>query len=236
MTTAPKTTAQAGTMIATLQIKREGLVETIDGFAERRREFAVAAELGDDDAAAELQKIEAEEAGARSSLQTLDFALHEVALLRDKLAAQEANKLDIRNAIELDEAISGLLELDDQCDDALDAARALLIRRDAFKAANAATLRRIPRKRLGSMIGRENEVTASLQAYFSEYLNAGKSYGSIRVVDGDAKYYGRQSPRQQERGPRTLTPFEKAMQREINSRSAPPVEVAAIPRQVARRR
>jgi hypothetical protein len=233
--TAPRTSAQAITMIATLQIKREGLVETIDGFAERRREFSVAAELGDDVAALELQKIEAEEARARSSLQTLDFALHEVALLRDKLAAQEANKLDIRNAIELDEAISGLLELDDEIDDSLDHARALLAKRADFKREKAQVLRRQPGKMLHAMLGRDSETAESILSYFDKYLaghNAGRTYASLtRISEFDSRYYGgRPSPRMLERGPRNLSPFEKTFRKAI-APSRGPIEL----RQATRR-
>jgi len=221
MTTAPKTAAQARTMIATLQAKRAGLVQTIDGSTFRRKGLAVAAEFGDVDARDELGEIEAEEAAAKASIAQLDLVVAEVENMRDALHAQEANKLDIRNAIELDEAIAGLLEIDDECDQALDHARDLLAKRADFKREQAQILRRIPGKMIGAMLGREREVEAALQSYFSEYLNAGKSYGSTRIADGDSRYYGKQSPHQIERGPRTLTPFQKAMQREIGSRSAP---------------
>jgi hypothetical protein len=234
MTTAPKTAAQARTMIATLQAKRAGLVQTIDGSTFRRKGLAVAAEFGDVDARDELGEIEAEEATAKASIAQLDLVVAEVENMRDALHAQEANKLDIRNAIELDEAIDGLLSLDDQIDDAMDAARDLLAKREEYRKENAAILRRQPGKDFSSMIGRESEIGESISAYFDKQLRGGKTFASItRVVDWDSKYYGRQSRRQTERGPRELSPFERMLKRNIGPRSAP-IEVA-IPRQAARR-
>jgi hypothetical protein len=236
MTTSPKTSAQAATMLETLQAKRAGLVQTIYTGAERRRGLATAAEFGDVKASEALRKIEAEEATALRSLENLDIVIGQVEQMSSTLQAKEAVELESWNAEVLDQAIDGLLALDDKIDDALDRARALLAKREEFKSANAATLRRIPGKLLGAGLGRERELATSLSAYFDQYLGGG-SYAAITpVADFDSRYYGKQSPRQIERGPRELTPFERMIRREISSRSAPPIEVAMPPRQAARRR
>jgi hypothetical protein len=238
--TAPKTSAAAIAMIATLQAKRAGLVQTIDTGAERRKGLATAAEFGDVSASAALRKIEAEETEARGSLQNLDIVIGEMERTRDTLQAQEANELASQNAAELSEAIDGLLELDDEIDDALDHARALLAKREEFKREKSQILRRIPGKMAGSMIGRDSEPATSLLSYFDRYLgwlNAGVSYASItRISDWDSRYYGRQSPRQLERGPRELSPFELALRRAIApSRASHSTIAVAQPKQATRR-
>jgi hypothetical protein len=234
MTTSPKTSGQAASMIETLQAKRAGLVQTIDGSTFRRKGLAVAAEFGDVDARDELGEIEAEEATAKASIAQLDLVVAEVEQMRITLAAKEAASRASRESAELTSTIEQLLELDDQCDDALDFARDLLAKREEFKREQAQILRRIPGKMIGAMLGREREVEAALQSYFSEYLNAGKSYGSTRIADGDSRYYGKQSARQIERGPRELTPLERTLRQAFAPRVAP--TEMAIPRQAARRR
>jgi hypothetical protein len=229
----PKTSAAAIAMLDELQVKRCALVQTIDSGAERCRGLAVAAHLGDTDAAEELSELETEEVAAQGSLRNLDAAIAGIDQMREALEAKEAATRENRDLVELTSTIDELLELDDQCDDALDAARDLLARRADFRLERSKILRRMPGKFAGSMIGRDSEVSSALQAYFSEYLNAGKSYGSIRIVDGDASYYSRQSPGQIARGPRVLSPFERMMRRELAPRGAP-IEVA-IPRQETRR-
>jgi hypothetical protein len=224
-TTAPKTAAQATSMIATLQAKRAGLVQTIDTGGERRKGLATKAEFGDDSAKAALSKIETEEATARGALQNLEIVINEMERTRDTLQAQEAVALEGQNSAELSAAIDGLLALDDEIDDALEHARTLLTRRDEFKAANSATLRRIPGKMVGAMLGRDSEIGDSLLAYFDRqlaWMRGDKNYAAItRVADWDSRYYRKQSPRMIERGPRELSPFERTMQRELGPRSAP---------------
>jgi len=234
MTTSPKTAAQATGMIATLQAKRAGLVQTIGAGADRCRGLAVAAHLGDADAAEELREIETEEAAARGLLRNLDAAIAGIEQIREALVAKETTARESRESVELTSTIDELLELDDECDDALDRARDLLAKRDAFKAANTAILRRIPNKMLGAMLGREREVEMSLSAYFDKYLGGGGSYGAItRIAEFDSKYYGRRSPRMIERGPRPLSSFERTLRQAFAPRVAP-TEVA-IPRQANRR-
>jgi hypothetical protein len=234
--TAPKTTGQAASILATLQEKRSALTATIAGAADRCRGLVVAAHF-DTDAADELTEIEAEAATARAALKNLDLAIDEVAQMRDALAARETVIRDSRNVAELAATVEQLLELADQCDDALDFARELLERREAFKREKALILRRASiGKLLGSMIGREGEVALAVGAYFDKWQTGGSYSAITRIAEFDGRYYGKSSPRMIERGPRTLTPFEKMMQREIVSRSAPPIEAAAIPRQAARRR
>ena len=224
-TTAPKTAAQATSMIATLQAKRAGLVQTIDTGGERRKGLATKAEFGDDSAKAELSKLETEEATARGALQNLEIVINEMERTRDTLQAQEAVALEGQNSAELSAAIDGLLSIDDEIDDALEHARALLAKRDEYKRANSAILRRMPGKNFGSMLGRDSEIGDSLLAYFDRqlaWMRGGKSYAAItRVVDWDSRYYHKQSPRMIERGPRELSPFERTMQRELGPRSAP---------------
>jgi hypothetical protein len=212
-------------MIATLQAKRAGLVQKIDTGAERRKGLATAAEFGDDSAKAALSKIETEEATARGALQNLDIVIAEIERTRDTLQAQETAELDSRNAAELSQAIDGLLSIDDEIDDALEHARALLARRDEFKRANSAILRRMPGKNFGSMLGRDSEIGDSLLAYFDRqlaWMRGGKSYAAItRVADWDSRYYGKQSPLMIERGPRELSPFERAWRKTLSPRGAP---------------
>jgi hypothetical protein len=238
--TTPKTAAQAATMIETLQASRLALVDTIASSAERRKEFATAAHFGDVSAKAALSKIETEEAQARGSLQNLDIVIGEMERTRDALQTQEANEIANQNAAELSEAIDGLLELDDEIDDALDHARALLAKREEFKREKSQILRRIPGKMAGSMIGRDSEPATSLLSYFDKYLgwlNGGTSYAAItRVADWDSRYYGRQSPRQLERGPRELSPFELALRRAMLPSKTPhaTIEVAQLKQAVRR--
>ena len=224
-TTAPKTAAQAISMIATLQAKRAGLVQTIDTGGERRKGLATKAEFGDDSAKAALGKIETEEATARRALQNLEIVINEMERTRDVLQAQETAELDSRNAAELSQAIDGLLSIDDEIDDALEHARALLTKRDEYKRANSAILRRMPGKNFGSMLGRDSEIGDSLLAYFDRqlaWMRGGKSYAAItRVSEWDARYYGKQSPRMIERGPREPSPFERTLRQALSPRGAP---------------
>ena len=82
---------------------------------------------------------------------------------------------------------------------------------------------------LGAMLGRESEVSMSLSAYFDKYLGGG-SYASItRLADFDSRYYGKQSRRQIERGPRPLSPFERTLRQALTPNS--PIEL----RQATRR-
>jgi hypothetical protein len=232
--TALKTSAAAIALITTLQAKRFAIVETIDSFAERRREFAVAAHLGDDAAAEALLEIEAEEATARASLKNLEIVICEVERSRDALAAREAAIIESRKVAELAATVDLLLELSDECDAALDHARELLERREAFKREKALILRRAS---VGKLPGGPNPIADSILAYFDRQLaglNGGRSYASIsRIADSDSRYYGKQSPRQIERGPHPLSPFERMMQRELSPRSAP-IEVRQ-PQQATRR-
>jgi chromosome segregation ATPase len=233
MTAAPKTPAAAIALLETLQEKRAGLVGIIDSSADRCRGLAVAAHLGDGDAAEELREIEAEEATARNSMRNLAVVIAEIERTRDALLARETVIRESRNSAELAGAIDELLELDDALDDALDHARDLLAQREAFKREKAQVLRRQPGKMFGAMIGRENEVSMSLAAYFDKYLGGG-AYASItRLAEFDSRYYGgRPSARMLERGPREPSRFERTFRKAFSPRS--PIEVAPS-RQVARR-
>jgi hypothetical protein len=224
----PKTSAAAIAMLDGLAEKRAGLVQAISTGADRCRGLAVAAHLGDVDAAEELREIEAEEATARGSLRNLDAAIAGIDQMRKALEAKEAATRESHNAAELSEAIEGLLAIDDEIDDALDHARVLLAKRDEYKAANSATLRRMPGKMLHAMIGRDSETAESILAYFDRFLaghNAGRSYASLtRIAEFDSRYYGRPSARMLERGPRPLSPFEKTFRQAI-APSRAPIEV-----------
>src|SRR5258705_2099779 len=129
-------------MIETLKAKRAGLVQTIDTGAECRKGLATAAEFGDAKAAAALRQIETEEATARGALQSLEIVIGEMERTRDTLQATETAELNSQNAAELSHAIDGLLSIDDEIDDALDHARALLAKREEFKRAQSQVLRR----------------------------------------------------------------------------------------------
>jgi hypothetical protein len=109
MSTAPKTSAAAIEMLDELQTKRLALMKKIDSGADRCRGLAVAAHLGDADAAEELREIETEEAAARGSLRNLDAAIAGIDQMRKALEAKEAATRESHNAAELSEAIDGLL-------------------------------------------------------------------------------------------------------------------------------
>jgi hypothetical protein len=233
--TAPKNSSAALEMLQTLQAKRAGLVQTIDGSTFRRKGLAIAAEFGDVDARDELGEIEAEEVTAKASIAQLDLVVAELENMRDALQLQEAARRDSRNAAELSEAIDGLLAISDEFDAALDATRDLLAKREAFKREKAQILRRAS---VGKLPGaRDHELADAILAYFDRYLagsNGGRSYAEIRrVAESDSRFYGTQSPGMIERGPRALSPFERMMRRELSPRSAP-IEVAPS-RQAARR-
>jgi hypothetical protein len=148
----------------------------------------------------------------------LDIIIDEMQRTRDTLQAQEAAGRESDNAAELSATIDGLLAIDDEIDAALDHARELFARREAYKLENAVILRRMPGKDRLSMIGRESEVAESILAYFDTSLNgfnAGHRYATItRVSDWDGKYYKRQSPAQLKRGPLPLSPIESALRRQ----------------------
>jgi hypothetical protein len=231
----PKTSAAAIALLNELQIKRANLTKAIDSGADRCRGLAVAAHLGDADAADELSELEAEEATARNSMRSLDAAIAGIEQMREALEAKEAATRESRDSAELTSTIDELLALDDQCDDALDFARDLLEKRAAFQREKAQILRRQPGKIFGAMLGRENETAGSILAYFDRFLagfNAGRSYaGLTRIAEFDSRYYGgRPSARMSERGPRELSPFEKTFRQAIAPRRSP-MEV----RQIARR-
>ena len=220
--TTPTTSTEANTMLAALRTKQAGLVQSLAAGADRRAELATESEFGSNTARAALQKIDDEETAARAAIRNLDVVISVMERTRDKLQAQEAAAREGRNVAELHATIDALLVLDDEIDDALDHARALLAKRDEFKREHSQILRRAAAGKLpGSRAG---EIAESILAYFDTVLNGhneGRSYAALtRVADWDAKYFGRPSPRQIERGPRELSPMERVLRQALAPRRA----------------
>lgn len=205
-----ETAATAKQRLDELKAKQRELNEVVAGVEARRKKFAFAAATGDAAASAELAKIDAEEAQARTDLRNIALAITEAARLYDVAWRTEADERGIAVEIAADKAIDELLVMDDALDDALDSVRALFLQRREFIAANKIRGAAGPR-----------ELEKSLEAYFSEFMHsASRSYREItRVAQWDGRVFDRKSPGMSTRPPRELTALERALLREPDPRN-----------------
>lgn len=212
MTSLPKTSDEATKVLQRMEQKRAAAETLLSKSAERRKEYALAAELGDATAAESLKAVGAEDAAAAAELQNLAIAIAGMKDCRKRLEIQELAAIEIDVEKQRSDLIDQLLDIDDQIDDACEVVRDLFARRDELRA-----------HRLLNGLTEENTILGrSLEAYFNAQLSNpfGRTYAQItRVAEWDAKRVSRKSPRMIERGPRKLTPFEESLLRAADTPS-----------------
>lgn len=198
----PETYDDASAMLASMKSRRSDLSRLIEDSATKRRDIALAVQLGSDDHA--LREHDKTVAAAEAERINLNSAIEAMATCAEKLRAAEEKTATANAEANRIKTIDELLALDDKIDDALDGVRDLLKRRRDLISSNWKALDRAVRS---------DGIAGALLSYFDElfsYNPAQVPYSRImRIADRDAKYLKRTSPRMTERGPRPLTTFDK---------------------------
>jgi len=206
MTTAmPETSSDANAMLSTMKARHSDLTRLLDDGAVKRRDLALAAQLGGDaQALREHDKVTAAAEAERIDLDSAIAAMtaHAKTLIDRENADADAAAEQARIA-----AIDELLDLDDKIDDGLDAVRELLERRDVLILANAKALHRAVN---GDRIARV--VMTYLDRLLGRYNPSRTGYHELeRFAALDGYYFARKSKRMAEREPRPPSLIERIL-------------------------